>query len=75
MNGSMSLLLAMVSFAVLAKAGAATVLIDFGIDTQQAAGPCNHVSYAAGGSGVTTGAVALSDTSTAPTGWTITAPS
>jgi hypothetical protein len=59
-----------VLFATSALGG--TVLIDFGIDTQVAPTPYNQVTYPSTGGAANTGAVALTDTTSAPTSWFVT---
>ena len=53
------------------QAEATTVLIDFGIESQVAASPYNQVSLPPNGNNVTSGSVALTDTASAATGWSV----
>lgn len=56
---------------IAADADAATVLIDFGRTTNTTGGVYNDVTLASSSGSATTGDVALSNTGSAPTGWTI----
>ena len=58
--------------AMCGSAHAATALIDFGLGTAAAASPYNSAAIIATGANGTTGPIALNDTTTAATGWTVT---